>query len=158
MIEESYKIRVVSQQQRGNWTTCDRLYRYVEGYVEDDPSEAERPYKDHVGCPSQSLQPIHVVRPRGHLPSMQLSEPGLQHIIFGCKATLMQGQYGKHHEWGLCKLAEILEACRLKASRVCLVTSQQLIQFIRHGARLRTAAQEHGPSCPPELSGTRKLT
>eukprot|EP00064_Thunnus_orientalis_P005499 superscaffoldBa00000541_g5513 len=38
------------------------------------------------------------------------------------------------------KLAEILEACRLEANRASLVTSQQLIQFVRQGADTQSSS------------------
>lgn len=67
--------------------------------------------------------------------------PSLQHILSGCKAALTQGRYEWRHDQVLRKLAEILETRRLEANRASQTTSQQLIQFVSHGVRLRTAAR-----------------
>lgn len=63
------------------------------------------------------------------------SNSSLQHILSGCKATLMQGQSRWRHDRVLRKLAEILETRGQEVNNASPPTSQRWIQFLQQGGK-----------------------
>ncbi len=68
-------------------------------------------------------------------------KPSLQHILSRYKTTLAQGQYRWRQDKILRKLAEVLEADRLKAAKDHPSTMQQLIHFVGQGGGAQSIAR-----------------
>ncbi len=115
--EESYKIKAVSQQQQGRWTTWEAVVNRTISWADmwrmpqARLSFTIRATYNTLPSP-QNLHLWYGTEETCHLCSS--SNPSLQHILSGCKAALTQGRFRWCHDRVLCKLAEILEARRLK--------------------------------------------
>lgn len=115
------------------WRLCGQIL-----YMEDTPSKAELPYQGHIWYPSQSTEPTKSLW-YSSVETCHLCNS--QNMLFGCKAALTQGWYGWRHNRLLRKPDEILEA-----NRANLVTSKQLISFVRQGGKAQSSSEtmSHG--------------
>ncbi|KAL7372628.1 hypothetical protein ABVT39_019614 [Epinephelus coioides] len=141
--EESYKIKAVSQQQQGRWTTWEGVVNRTISWADmwrmpqARLSFMIRATYDTLPRP-QNLLLWYGTEETCHLCSS--SNPSLQHILSGCKAALTQGRFRWRHDRVLRKLAEILEARRLKANNASLLTSRQRIQFVQEGVKSHSSS------------------
>lgn len=106
--EEGYKIKVVSQQHQGRWTTWEAVVNRTISWADLWRMPQARLCftirATYDTLPSPQNQHLwYGTGERCHLCSS--SNPSLQHILSGCKTALTQGRFRV-----LCKLVEILEA------------------------------------------------
>lgn len=136
--EEGYKIKAVSQQYQGRWTTWEAVVNRTISWADmwrmpqARLSFTIRATYDTLPSP-QNLRLWYGTEKACHL--WGSSNPGLQHILLGCKVALTQGRFRWHRDRVLRKLADILEARRLKANNASLLASHQRIQFVKQEAK-----------------------
>lgn len=140
MYEESYIITVVSHCQQGKWSTWEDVTSWT--FIWADMWSTPQARLSFLIRATYNTLPsprnLHIwygVEEPCYLYSS--SNPDLKYILSGCKAAFAQDRYRWWRDKVLCKLAELLEKCRLEVNHVSPPSSQRWIQFVRLGSEAR---------------------